>query len=93
MSDQKCDCLNVCGDDPDVQRGKIPGCIGFRRNQLRAERCFAMSLAHEILLQTEPFITHESSDGKGIVHIKFNSLSESQEFYEALIKALVKEQE
>lgn len=93
MSDQKCDCLNVCGDDPEVQNGKILGCLGFRRNQLRAERDNAITKAHEILLKTEPLITHETGNGKGVVHIKFSSLSESQDFHESLIKALIKEQE
>jgi hypothetical protein len=73
-----------------VQQGKIPGCLGFRRNQLRAERYDAITKAHEILLKSEPFITHETGDDRGIVHIKFNSLSESQDFHEALIKALIK---
>jgi hypothetical protein len=93
MSDQKCDCLNVCGDDPQVQRGNIPGCLGFRRNQLRAERDDAIAKAHEILLQAEPFITCEPNNGKGIVRIAFSSLPDAQDFHEALIKALIKEQE
>jgi hypothetical protein len=45
-----------------------------------------------ILIQAEPFITHETSDGKGMVNIKFNSFPESQDFFAALIKALINEQ-
>jgi hypothetical protein len=45
-----------------------------------------------MLIESKPFITHETSDGKGMVNIKFNSFPESQDFFAALIKALINEQ-
>jgi hypothetical protein len=45
-----------------------------------------------MLIESKPFITHETSDGKGMVNIKFNSFPESQDFFAALIKALITEQ-
>lgn len=45
----RCDCLDRCGDDPDVQRGKVIKCPHYDRIRREEERARAMAmLAREL---------------------------------------------
>ena len=57
----RCDCLDRCGDDPDVMRGKARKCPNFDRIRREEERCRAMEmLAREL---ESPFAQETINNG------------------------------